>query len=63
MMGEAGAWLAVLQLPLCPRNPNVPLHGLEWDGKLNFFAVQNKTVMETAKIRVCDYGFGVTDLF
>lgn len=28
-----------------------PLHGLGWDGKLNFFAVQNKIVMGTAKIR------------
>lgn len=60
-MGEAGVWLALLQLLLCPGSTSVPLHGLEWGGRLNFVAIRSKTVMETAKIRVYNYQFGVTD--
>lgn len=62
-MGEAGVWLALLQLLLCPGNTSVLLYSLEWGGRLNFVAIQSKTVMDTAEIRVYNYQFGVTDLF
>lgn len=62
-MGEAGVWLALLQLLLCPGNTSVLLYSLEWDGRLNFVAIRSKTVMDTAEIRVYNYQFGVTDLF
>lgn len=32
------------------------------DGKLSLFAVQHKTVMETTRVRVCYYQFGVANL-
>lgn len=64
-MGEAGAWLGTAAAPTLPQKPRCSSAwpGVGWDGRLNFFAVQNKIVMETAKIRVWDYRFGVADLF
>lgn len=54
MMGEAGAWLGTAAAPTLPQKPRCSSAwpGVGWDGRLNFFAVQNKIVMETAKIRV-----------
>lgn len=50
--------------PALPRKPRCsawPRMGL--NGKLSLFAVQHKRVMETTKIRVCYYQFGVANLF
>lgn len=61
---DGRSWsLALLQLLFCPENTYVSLHGLEWGGKLNFVAIQSKTVMETAKFRVCNSSSVWADLF